>query len=377
MRVRTPISWHMIEMERRGDTHNFGRFVKTSGKNWILKPRSTFWEQLLLSVDSRFRDELDEILRDEPLMDGLPRLVFRRSPRDSTSSLVERVNCHPAINFDPAYLLEALGGLIAVAAWLGMSDLHNQNICVGTDARTGKLLFTPLDIEVIFTDLRLPSLTGILPTSCFEKKMAGLLPLAEVIRNISPRESMAVACAYLRVSQKLLAKRESIVTLLQAIPCIYTEPIRMVMRSTEEYMTLLGQELREDLAHFPLREEEAEQMQRGDVPYFYATMADRRIHYFTSRDLRQSASVKKRNWDHLRPGLLPLDKLFTTRSRNKALYEYGSMMLAAYFLPNDFQGELSYRNLRLQASKHNICLQFRDGILYEGPRDWSNYLVPK
>lgn len=364
-------------METHGDTHNFGRRVKPIGRDWILKPRTTFWERLFLAEDSRFRDMLETLLEDEPVMQGIPRLTYKPCKEDSFSALVERVRYKPVLRCDLEYFLEALGGLLAITAWFGISDLHNQNIFIGTDVRTGRFLLTPLDIEVIFSDLRLPSDMAILPAQKLDKTLFGISTLTKILRGLDPRGSLAVACAYMRLSRKLLKHSRRIIEALSALPGIETEPIRVVMRDTQDYVIHLGYGRKKDLSDKknPLNSDELKQMDRGDIPYFFRTLKNRHIRYFLTPDFSQTAYIRDRSWSQVQPPLIPLRKVFTIRSRNRALFEYGSMMLAACFLPKRFQGVTTYRNLQLQATKNSVQLHFNHDLMMRGPRHWRDYLA--
>lgn len=366
-------------MSQYGDTHNFGRHVKPIGKSWIHKPRSTFWEELLLSTDSNFRNELDRILAHEPVTSCMPRVKFEKDRSDSTATLMERVTVKPTItSCDLEYILEALGGLLAVTAWFGIEDLHSGNVVLGTDVRTGKFVLFPIDIEVIFSDVRLPSTIGIIHIDQKRQSISGAASLFDLIRSASPKQRLAIPLAYMRTSQTMLRNAGRIVKALHAEDGILTAPIRIVARNTRDYLVhMRGEPLANLIDPSELTEDEMVQMRRGDVPYFFRTLADRRARYFASPDLATCKFIKSQNWANTRARrTLPPERLFSIRSRNMLLSEDSAMMIAAHFLPPDFMGEIQYRNLYLGASKRAVHLQFDGGVLYKGARNWADYLVP-
>src|SRR5690242_13944670 len=78
-----------------GDTHNFGRRVSVGGRS-VKKPRTVFWEWLVLGVYSPLRALLAELAERDGLgasqFGFLPRLRFRRS---SLAGEVERLQLEP------------------------------------------------------------------------------------------------------------------------------------------------------------------------------------------------------------------------------------------------------------------------------------------
>lgn len=366
-------------MSQFGDTHNFGRQVKPIGKNWIHKPRSTFWEELLLSRDSNFRGELDRILGHEPVVSCMPRVQFKTESGDPTATLMERVTVKPVItSCDLEYILEALGGLLAVTAWFGIEDLHSGNLLLGTDVRTGKFVLFPIDIEVIFSDVRLPSTIGIIHIDRNRQSISGAVSLFNLIRSASSKQRLAIPLAYMRTTQTLLQNAERIVNALHAENGILTAPIRVVARNTRDYLVHMRNEPLGNLIDpAELTEDELVQMRRGDVPYFFRTLADPRVRHFSSPDLTACKFIKSQQWANTRARTtLRPEKLFAVRSRNMLLSEDSAMMIAAHFLPPDFMGEIQYRNFYLAASKRAVHIQFDGGVLYKGARNWSDYLVP-
>jgi hypothetical protein len=277
-----------------GDTHNFGRRVQPVGKDWISKPRSTYWEQLFLSADSGFRDEFDQIFGDEPLVDCLPRIQFKKSASDSYCTLVERLRVRPVIeSCDVEYALEALGGLLAISAWFGMEDLHRSNIALGTDIRTGKFALVPLDIEVILNDVRIPSTVGLLQADRKRQGLSGLVSMFELIRSVGPRESLAAPLGYMRTSHKILVNADRLVRALKRCAGLRKAPIRVVVRDTYDYLAhMRGDPLTKFINPTPICEDELLQAKRGDVPYYYRTIGDPRIRYFSRPDLRASDPVR-------------------------------------------------------------------------------------
>src|SRR5438445_11127857 len=131
-----------------GDPHNFGRRVESRGA-FVHKPRTVVWEWLMLSPESPLRRFLGSDF------DFLPSLAI-----DRRRHLVERLRLRP-LRGRKDELGAIVGRSLALWAWLGVCDLHWENMALGT--RGGRIVFGPLDIEMIFGDMRLPTQTKLLP----------------------------------------------------------------------------------------------------------------------------------------------------------------------------------------------------------------------
>src|SRR5258708_1955542 len=122
-----------------GDTHNFGRRVEPKG-NRISKPRTLLWEWLLLSKKSPLRRLLSEAARAEgwqaDAFDFLPTLGFWRV--GARGGEVERVSLSPLQLRSEARKLELaaiVGRAVALLSWLGLADLHWENLVLGQDTQ--------------------------------------------------------------------------------------------------------------------------------------------------------------------------------------------------------------------------------------------------
>ena len=131
-----------------GDRHNFGRRV-TLREGSVVKPRTLLWEWLLLGDDSPLRAKLSELGAD--VFDFLPSLRF--SSHDARGGgEVERALLDPlSPHTDSTRLAHVTGRAIALYTWLGLSDLHWENLLLGE--RDGRIVFGPLDVEMILDDL--------------------------------------------------------------------------------------------------------------------------------------------------------------------------------------------------------------------------------
>jgi hypothetical protein len=150
-----------------GDSHNFGRRVEMRGDR-VVKPRKLLWEQLLLSDKSPLRRLLRELGRSHALgvnaFEFLPTLEFWKADA-AAGGQVQRAQLEPLVarSADQKRELAAvLGRALALFSWLGLTDLHWENLILGADAR-GRVVFGPLDVEMVLSDFRLPTETKLLP----------------------------------------------------------------------------------------------------------------------------------------------------------------------------------------------------------------------
>ena len=80
-------------------------------------------------------------------------------------------------------LAAIVGKSLALWAWLGVADLHWENMALGRDA-SGAIVFGPLDVELILADLSLPTETKLLPDA--DPEYAAVCRHAAGVRRVLP-----------------------------------------------------------------------------------------------------------------------------------------------------------------------------------------------
>src|SRR5439155_10070540 len=93
----------------------------------------------------------------------LPDLTFRGAGARAGGE-VERAALSPLpapSRVDRDALATIVGRALALWSWLGVSDLHWENLVLGRDRRD-RVVFAPLDVEMILSDLRRPTETKLL-----------------------------------------------------------------------------------------------------------------------------------------------------------------------------------------------------------------------
>jgi hypothetical protein len=278
-----------------GDAHNFGRRVRRDGER-IVKPRPLLWEWLLLGAKSPLRRALARIGDEQVRFDFLPDLRFW-SPRSPTGGAVACVALAPLRARSAGERLElarTTGRAMALYAWLGLADLHWENLAVGVGAN-GRPIFAPLDVEMILADLALPTETKLLPDA--DPEVAEICRHASGIRRVLPwlgkpvpaERIVAMAAAYRATLERLDAHAAEIAAVFTALPDLAGTPIRVLLRGTDEYVRAASEP-----PWPPLLDAEAEQLARGDIPWFFRLYGQPGIRYHTDRSLRRHARLPSR-----------------------------------------------------------------------------------
>lgn len=360
-----------------GDAHNFGRHVALRGKR-VLKPRTLLWEQLLLSRTS----ELRRVLAHNAARDGLspewfeflPSLRFFKARGRAESAVggeVEKLELKPLARVgagERAELAGITGRALALFSWLGLSDLHWENLVIGRDER-GRVVFGPLDVEMILAELSLPTETKLLPDP--DPEYAVICQHASGVRRvlpylgkpIAPGDLVGMASDYLVTLAFLDRYAREMATAIASAPGMREAPIRVCLRGTEAYVNAGSLPLWP-----PLLEEEAEQLARGDIPYFFRYYGRRGIHYYADATL---ATVKRLPLHGDVPQLdtmLSLGRGLRSPARQK-LREEGLFALLGAFDHPSFGGEFASEALSVAFLRRSLKLTLPSGETLRSPRD--------
>lgn len=250
------------------EPHNFGRKVLRTRDGRIAKPRSVFWEKLLLSETS-FRRCLDQIAAGSRSKFALPKLEFE--VQSEMYALVDELNLKPISTVDADFGYQ-IGCTIGLFAWLGLSDLHVDNIKVGL-AENGQFVFCSVDVETILDDLRNLGHSGLIPDLVIPRDVCGLAGILSLFESgLFETESLAAICDGYIHTQFELSKRKSTIewALCEALRESSTSlPLRVVLRKTRAYVNYMNNEINPLDFEIPVLPGELVQLKRGDVPYFF------------------------------------------------------------------------------------------------------------
>jgi hypothetical protein len=361
-----------------GDSHNFGRRVSLRARR-VGKPRALLWEWLMLSGDSPLRRLLDEAAR----ADGLGRDVFAFLPklRFFPSSApeggeVERIRLKPLPKLASdgrRSLARIVGRSIALFSWLGVSDLHWENLVLGIGDR-GRVVFAPLDIEMILADLSLPTETKLLPDA--DPEYAAICRHASGVRRVLPylgkpiaaAELLAMAGAYRSTLVFLDRRASEIADVFARLPGLREAPIRICLRGTDAYVRA-----RTEPPWPPLLDAEAEQLARGDIPYFFRLYGRAGIHYYADPSLRRLERIPlKGDVPRLDP-VLSISRGLRSPSRTKLRDEGLFTLLGAFDHPL-LAGKYANEEIELTFRARTIVSRLPTGAELHSRRNLSAFV---
>jgi hypothetical protein len=269
-----------------GDPHNFGRRVLTDEPGKITKPRCIYWEYSLLSTTSELRKAIHQCFEKSDIESPFlvaPDLTFEID-RTHLSGKVTRLDLNP---IDITQLSERdaqrAGGVVALCTWLGITDLHRDNIFYGVN-KDGQFIFFPNDIECIFERICILSQTHLIPDSKTPSEFlekSGLQLIRSQLTNKSASKTVpALVHGFIKTLTVLEQHSASIIKVLKKMDNAYIAPIRAIPRATRTYFAALSSI--ESVFTPPLIKTEIIQLKRGDIPYFFRFMTSEKIYYYIS-----------------------------------------------------------------------------------------------
>ncbi len=359
-----------------GDSHNFGRRVSlVDGR--VHKPRTLTWERLLLSRASPLRQLLDTHAARDALgaeaFGFLPDLQFGPD-RGHLGGEVEQVSLSP-LGPDVALseaerqdLARITGRAIALFAWLGVSDLHWENLMLGRDVR-GAIVFGPLDVEDLLAPFALPTGTKLIPDPGPE--LAVICQHAAGVRRVLPylgkpiatRDLIEIAAGYHETLAFLGRHARAIAEVFTGLPDLHSAPIRVCLRGTEDYVLAGARPLWP-----PLLDAERAQLDRGDIPYFFRRYGQRGIFHFTDAALTIAERLPMRGDV---PKLLPLLSLSRGLSEpsRRSLAEEGLIAVIGAFDHPALTGTHSAGEITLTLRPRKMIVRLANGEELEARRD--------
>ncbi|MEO6601822.1 MAG: hypothetical protein ABIQ16_18230 [Polyangiaceae bacterium] len=361
-----------------GDSHNFGRRVSLSAGR-VEKPRTLLWEWLVLARESPLRCLLDEAAARDGLgadaFGFLPTLEFFEL-HARRGGQVERAQLQPLPTLDvegKLALARIVGRSLGLWSWLGVADLHWENLILGVDQR-GRTVFGPLDVEMILADLARPTETKLLPDA--DPEYAEICRHAAGVRRVLPHlgkpigaaDLVEVACAYLSTLTFLERHAGEIAAVFEALPDLHEAPIRVCLRGTAEYVQADPRSLWP-----PLLEGEVEQLDRGDIPYFFRLYGRPGIHYFGDETLQELNRLPLTGDVPQLDPLLRLSRGLRSPSRRRLRAEGLFTLLGAFDHPA-LTGKHANEELELAFRGRTLVVRLKGGEELESRRNLSAFV---
>jgi hypothetical protein len=265
------------------------------------------------------------------------------------------------------------GRLVALASWLGFADLHWENLALGRDA-AGRLVFGPLDLELILDDLELPTDTKLIPDASEDvaaecRHAAGLRRVLPYLgKPIRPAALALLVGTYRQTLDLLEEHADALAAAIATERDLEDAPIRVCLRGTAAYV-----QARTMPVWPPLLDAEAEQLARGDIPYFFRRLGKPGIRYFTSDDLASERTLPLRgDVPKLEPLLSPERGLRS--KRRQTLRDEGSLAVVGALDHTGLDGAHEAEGVRLEFDASTIVVAFADGAQLVAPRDLRSYV---
>lgn len=306
----------------------------------------------------------------------LPSLRFftaRANARISVGGEVEALELRPLSRLSQAgrrELASVTGRALALFSWLGSSDLHWENLVLGRDGH-GRIVFGPLDVEMLLAELSLPTETKLLPDP--DPEYAAVCQHASGVRRVlpylgkpvAPEDLLELAAGYLATLAVLERNTLAIGKVLAQSPGLRDTPIRVLLRGTEEYVQTHPESLWP-----PLLDAEAEQLARGDIPYFFRYYGRRGIHYYVEPTLTEVKRLPLHGDVPQLDPMLSLERGLRSPSRRK-LREEGLFAVIGAFDHPSFSGKHTHSALSVTFGLRSLAVALPSGETLRSRRDLS------
>ena len=261
------------------DRHNFGRAVEMKERasgTWFQKPRSVFWEHLFFGKDSPLLPIFQVIGPNgsEPVSKYLFNLeveVIDAWGGVSKEVLGEEILPTPEHFY-------GFGVLLGYSYLFGIRDLHCQNVVM---TRTH---LQAIDAEVVLTNLLLPHESVLLPFKDVTQSFAGIGKFGRSVASFSAEEINALFSGYVDLMSVAFSQVEPLLKSMAALD-LKSHPVRVIIRNTGIYRAHIS-------GAAPLGDllpEEARQLERGDIPYFFRQIGRPDLLWVSSSNLDTAA----------------------------------------------------------------------------------------
>ncbi len=257
------------------DRHNFGKCVerieRASG-HWYRKPRSLYWEHLFFGQCSPIKSFFNSAVSngDRPISEYLFNLNVEVK-NDWLGFSQEVSGDEIPVSIEHFY---SFGVLVGYCYLLGIRDLHKYNLVVK------KSHLQVIDAEVVLTNLILPNETILLPFREIPFDLSAVSLLCNDLKKLSTYQIEKLFAGYFDVTTTILNSLDTIRSVLEH-ECQNQHPARVIIKNTKQYRDyLMGNGSAND--YLP---EELDQLDRGDIPYFFKFVGQTKLHFLSEHGL--------------------------------------------------------------------------------------------
>lgn len=342
-------------MSIEADFHNFGRRV-LKDENHILKPRPVGLEWLFLSKNSPLRKQLEQL--EVFCIDNFVDLYFEDYSFEPTLDnsrldLFELENKDLKLNRKE---LLSVGSIIGLTQWFGMGDLHSENIFIGH--KNNRFICSPIDIECLFDDFKLPSQSLIIPSYLIEENESGLSKIFTALQGQKNTEVVAtILFSYIDTHIKLSEKSLDIFKTIFNI--ISSDKIcsRVILRSTQKYYDHISG--KHELEMFP---DEEFQTKNGDIPYFFRFLNSKDLYFWKNEKEFIKSNIKTTDLEKLDQQIPIINESYFKFKKDINHIKVGIAQIARYFDIDDKKNYTSeYLGVKINYIDNDIEIQTSQG----------------
>lgn len=261
------------------EPHNYGRIVYESRDGLIIKPRSIVWEELFIGKIGFVEDVTNTIAKKNPEFSGftLPNLTFSRY--DQVNYSIEKLVVSPT-DYCSKIEIEKIGNTFALLIFFGITDLHQENIFFGRDSK-GKLIFTPIDVEIVLECPKTLGQSGLVPDAAYPFYVSAISHLKKLVNNVGIETVAApLIYGYLKTLSLLAESESELNSLMLTFIDIQSTPIRVAIRKSKSYSNFLNGIYKQKEFQIPPIPSEQAQLERRDIPYFFRFPNDETLYYY-------------------------------------------------------------------------------------------------
>jgi hypothetical protein len=174
-------------------------------------------------------------------------------------------------------------------------------------------------------------------------------------KPVDAQDLLAMASAYRSTLAFLERHGRAIADVFRSLPGLREAPIRVGLRGTGDYVRA-----RTEPVWPPLLDAEAEQLARGDIPYFFRLYGRPGIHYYADPDLRRTNSLPLRGDVPRLDPLLSIARGLRSPSRAK-LRDEGLFALLGAFDHESLLGSYENDQIAIAFRSRTIVVKLAGG----------------